>query len=587
MEKREDGWYRIDPVMPFQNFCDFCRYLRGKPNSETDIECVSWYFGKAEEILRSGSYQPKHFPCYVNLRVVAFPVVIVGEIVALLFSGQKRFEGMDDEEARRMANKHNHLSFRKMKSLFRKMDIATESDIEVFMNKFDPMVKHITVLGEQNYVVQKRLREEQLLDELSFYFEYNYETDISPLWNRLEKVLKRIIEFTDTTKATMFLISEHEESDTLSCKVVAGLPKEIMPHVRGFEDILETGVPMRLDLSTDGHTLLQNVESSLKNLAYYLIPISVKPGLDGFFAFGNAEEVGSVNVEAAILVEIAYLVSRHVQRAYFEVALHQQNREREKNIQELEEVNRAREEFMTEMSHALRAPMQSIVSEAEYLAHHCSRMHHHDEEIVKSTNNLIEEVGILKNKLDNSLFSGDMEIEYDLRENSLVSLIDECADRFRDIARRERDINIIVQVDGIPDFKFDRDNMDIVFTNLLDNAIKFSHGGKDIYVRGTVVWNEVKVEVEDFGLGIEEEEKGKIFQKYYRGELKDRRRFISGTGIGLTVARKIVEDHGGMIYVDSRPAAGIDHDPEKLKAGEAFITTFTVSLPYQMNEEKK
>jgi len=516
-------------------------------------------------------------------------IVIGGKMVAALFSGQKRFEGMDDEveeQARRMTNEHKRLRFSKMKRMLRKMDVATEADIKAFMDKLDSMVKHITALGEQNYVIKKRLQEELFFDELASYFEYSYEADINPLWDRLERVLQRVNEFIGT-QISMFFINEDRESKIWNCQAAAGVPKKLSPNLRldctQMEDFrLDTAFDISID---EDYLFLEGEKADIEKFLgnYYLVPITLQRRLDGLLAFKHV-------LGRNVLDELADLAETHARTAYFEVAQSQRIKEREAHIQKLEEVNEEREEFIAETAHVLRGPMQSILSEAEYLAYRCPKIHHQDENIMKSANKTIEEVGILKNKLDNSLLFGDMErriIEYELRENSLVSLIEECANQFRNIAKRERDINIIVRVDDLPDFKFDWDMMDIVFANLLDNAVKYSHGGKDIYVRGTVLRNEVEIEVEDFGLGIKEEEKGKIFQKYYRAELKDRRRFIPGTGIGLTVARKVVEDHGGRIDVDSRPAGGIHHDPEKLKAGEAFITTFTVSLPYQMNEEEK
>ena len=603
VEKRGREWNRIDPVIPFQHFCDFCRYFRGESNSETDKECLGWDFKKAEEILQNDNHDPVHFPCCMVLRGVAFPMVIDGKIIAVLFSGQKRFEGMDydvKEQARQMAKEYKRLNFRKMKRLLGKMDVVTESEIRAFMGELTPMVKHITALGEQNYVIKKRLQEEQFLDELSSYFRYNYEEDISPLWSRLEKTLQRVNEFADTQVIMFF--TKDRESKTWLCKAGAGIPEDLVLHFRldctQIEDF-ESGMPVNIDehsLFLDGKKA--DMEGYLGN--YYPFHVPLRRNLAGLLILKKISEKVvsvdvegdslSVDVEVALLKEIADVINVQIRAVYFEVDQHQRSRDQEKHIQELEEVDKEREEFMIEMAHALRAPMQSILSESEYIARRRTKMSRPDWQITKSSNKIIEEVGILKNKLDNSLLFGDVDrrlIEYNFRENSLVSLIEECADLFRDAAERERDINIILEVDGLPDFKFDRDKMDIVFTNVLDNAIKFSHGGKDIFIRGTIVKNKIEIEIEDFGLGIKEEEKGKIFQKYYRAQLKDRRRFIQGTGIGLTVTRKIVEDHGGSIYVDSRPAAGIDHDPEKVEAGEGFITTFTVTLPYQMNEEEK
>ncbi len=379
----------------------------------------------------------------------------------------------------------------------------------------------------------------------------------------------------------MLFVKEGDDS-TFACKASAGMPRNMISHSRldfieihGFRH--ETAI--HTDIDSRHLSLRVRKEDRKKYLGkYYLVFIPLQRGIDVLFAFKDLKP-DAESIEAGFLLEIANSISTYIRRAYFEVEQHRLNREREDNIRELKAADKEREEFMNEMAHALKAPMQSILSETEYLAYRFRRIQGRDQEIVRSANKVIEEVGILKNKLDNSLLSGDMEIEYNLKHGSLTSLIEKCANQFRSISQRERNIDIIVELDSIPKFQFDWYGIDIVFTNLLDNAVKYSHGGKDIYVRGTLEENGVRVEIEDFGLGIMEEEKRKIFRKYHRAELRDRRRFIPGTGIGLTVAKKIVEDHGGRIEVDSYPSGREGHDPEKLRAGESFITTFAVYLP--------
>jgi signal transduction histidine kinase len=85
------------------------------------------------------------------------------------------------------------------------------------------------------------------------------------------------------------------------------------------------------------------------------------------------------------------------------------------------------------------------------------------------------------------------------------------------------------------------------FGNLLDNAIKYSDSGK-ISVRAFFASRYVIVEVQDTGDGIAEEDLPKIFDRFYRA---DRARTEIGTGLGLTIVKKIVEAHGGIIQVES------------------------------------
>ena len=101
--------------------------------------------------------------------------------------------------------------------------------------------------------------------------------------------------------------------------------------------------------------------------------------------------------------------------------------------------------------------------------------------------------------------------------------------------------------------------------NVLDNAIKYSPDGSKIFIRLQKRNDLVRMEIEDQGIGIPQNEYHKIFQRFYRGSSKEVRE-ESGTGIGLFLSREIIEKHGGTIMVTSG----------KKKKG----STFVIQLPY-------
>lgn len=101
--------------------------------------------------------------------------------------------------------------------------------------------------------------------------------------------------------------------------------------------------------------------------------------------------------------------------------------------------------------------------------------------------------------------------------------------------------------------------------NVLDNAIKYSPGGSKIFIRLQKRNDLVRMEIEDQGIGIPQNEYHKIFQRFYRGSSKEVME-KSGTGIGLFLSREIIEKHAGTITVTSG----------KKKKG----STFVIQLPY-------
>lgn len=101
----------------------------------------------------------------------------------------------------------------------------------------------------------------------------------------------------------------------------------------------------------------------------------------------------------------------------------------------------------------------------------------------------------------------------------------------------------------------DPDRLAQVIGNLLSNAIKYSPEGGDVRVRAALLGDEAWVWVRDHGLGIPEDHQGQIFTKFFRGDMGSERG-IAGTGLGLVLARQIVEAHGGEVGFESEEDAG-------------------------------
>lgn len=109
----------------------------------------------------------------------------------------------------------------------------------------------------------------------------------------------------------------------------------------------------------------------------------------------------------------------------------------------------------------------------------------------------------------------------------------------------------------------DRSQLVSVFSNLVDNAIKYSEIGGVVNVNSTVKDDEIVLSVTDYGIGIAERDQKRIFERFYRVD-KARSRATGGTGLGLSIVRHIVLEHGGAIDVRSEEGVG---------------STFTVRLP--------
>jgi signal transduction histidine kinase len=102
-----------------------------------------------------------------------------------------------------------------------------------------------------------------------------------------------------------------------------------------------------------------------------------------------------------------------------------------------------------------------------------------------------------------------------------------------------------------------------MFTNLVDNAVKYTPPGGKVEVVGGSEESEITIRISDTGIGIPEGKIPRIFERFYRVD-KARSKATGGTGLGLSIVRHVAENHGGRVTVQSTPGEG---------------STFTVYLP--------
>jgi len=123
--------------------------------------------------------------------------------------------------------------------------------------------------------------------------------------------------------------------------------------------------------------------------------------------------------------------------------------------------------------------------------------------------------------------------------------------------------------DQVPIVRADKNALLQVFYNLIDNAIKFSGVSRQIDISLLSKDDELLVCVKDYGIGIPRKDQEKIFDRFYRSD-ETQRLGIKGSGIGLTIVRKIMEAHKGHLTLESSPGKG---------------STFCIHLPINKNAE--
>ncbi|RYF28997.1 MAG: hypothetical protein EOO17_03215 [Chloroflexi bacterium] len=162
-----------------------------------------------------------------------------------------------------------------------------------------------------------------------------------------------------------------------------------------------------------------------------------------------------------------------------------------------------------------------------------------------------------------------------LHEETLATIYDSIKDDMQLRAASQNRLLIVNLPDTLPTVAADANSVGEVFSNLIDNAIKYSNEGGQIVVTADVVGNFVEVSVKDRGIGMPVNVIPNLFHKFYRSHRS--RETVAGTGIGLYISKAIVESHGGIITARSAEREGstfaftlptYDSVAEKLKAGD-------------------
>jgi PAS domain S-box-containing protein len=217
--------------------------------------------------------------------------------------------------------------------------------------------------------------------------------------------------------------------------------------------------------------------------------------------------------------------------------------------------DRAREDFITQVTHELRTPLTNIRAYTETLS---SGMFDDPNIITECYNVITKETRRLSRLVEDILSVSQLEvgtIELHVDDVDLKSLLN---DAVRDVRGLADDKNIDLQLilpAKLENIRGDRDKLAVVFNNLLGNAIKYTKAGGSVIVGCQFGQDEVVVTVKDNGIGIDPSDHARVFEKFQRAKDPDVLA-EAGTGIGLYTAREIVRRHRGDIELISAKGQG-------------------------------
>jgi signal transduction histidine kinase/DNA-binding response OmpR family regulator len=257
------------------------------------------------------------------------------------------------------------------------------------------------------------------------------------------------------------------------------------------------------------------------------------------------------------------LVAGHMASAVANARAYEEERRR---AEALEEINRAKTVFFSNVSHEFRTPLTLMIGPIEEV------LAKPENQVFPATRALIETAhrsGLRLLKLVNTLLdfsrieAGRMQASYEPLD--LAAWTAELASNFRS-ATQKAGLPLVVDCPPLPEPVFvDRDMWEKIVLNLISNAFKFTFDGEiAISLRPSSSGRSVELTVRDTGTGIPEHELPRLFERFHRVE-GARGRSFEGSGIGLALVQELVKLHGGSIRVESKVGRG---------------STFTVSIPF-------
>ncbi len=302
----------------------------------------------------------------------------------------------------------------------------------------------------------------------------------------------------------------------LSQPVAIGTDDEIGDLARSFNEMVTQLEDSRRELENYSRTLERKVEERTEELER------------------NVKELSEARIATLNILE----------------DINEAKKELEKANRELMEMDEVKSKFLGTASHELKTPLTAIKANVDFVLSGREgpiprNFRQYLLTIQRNTNRIQE---IMEKMLDMArIKAGKIDL---LMER--VNLLKAVKEYVKEIKPVEKRIDIKINIPRYLHVRADRNRLHDIYINLLSNAFKFTPAGGEIRIGARRENDVVLVEVSDTGVGIPEDLWEKVFDEFYQ---VDRRRY-GGTGLGLTIVRNIVEEHGGKIWVNSEVGKG-------------------------------
>lgn len=527
-------------------------FLRDKGVTHINVDQIKFKLLKEGEQIGVGTGTAKakkqKAAEFAKLMDSAWKEYLVGKV------SQKDFEGQNKDSIQAAAKDTKQLA----KTLKRMM--SKQKEAEKFLAQLEQKLFDVGFPAEAIEALKKKLLKPKKVtigeDELA----------------RLRKIEKEFLKNSDgrieSTLETINVIKKKLSDETAR--------SEAIMHQMGQGSVILDKEGKILTINATAQKILGLSEKDLrgKNLKDILKPHHMMTSVSNWQNETETHTPSEIKVHApndetlAVIQESAIVVESETGRSIGVVSALQ-------NVTQQEELNKRKNDILDVLGHDLRAPLGAIKQNFDVLTQMTKLNVEGNAQQKKFLENCHNSIGRMQRLIEKildarQLETGKIMLRYDAIETK--SLLEQSVASLNDLAK-SKNISLKVITTQLRNIEGDPERLYQVITNLVTNALKFTPEGGSIIANGRTIKDMgkeyIKISIKDSGMGINQENLKKIFDKYEQVTV-NAPKGVRGLGLGLSICKNIVELHGGTIWVDSEPEKG---------------STFTFQVPVKPKNE--
>ena len=469
-------------------------------------------------------------------------VVILG--ISLLFKIQR---------LRELGDKINalNLSLEEMDEQA-KLIMRTDMELNKAQEELDRKISGLDTLQKLSREINTTLEEKQIFKKIDnkYLEELGFEKSLAFLWKSLEREFHLYLS----------LGYGLEEPPKIEATVNA--------NKNYFLNLIQAGATASSEFSPDDFLAKDKICQLFLAHSFIISPVLTQEGDQGFIFVGTQNKDAAITKGDQEFISIlANQIGQTLDNARLfektwksqqelEIKVEERTRQLTQAMEEVKKISKRKSDFISSVSHELRTPLTSIKGYAAILLAgklgampdevkiRLQKINRHSDELVHMVNDLLDISRIESGKEDMKIGSQD-----------LLAIVEKVADLLSE-QLKIKNISFSSDIaDNCQKILADRSQIERVFINLMGNALKFTPQNGLISIAAKRLNDTIQVDVQDNGFGIPQDAQEHIFEEFYRVDNTINQE-VKGSGLGLTLVKRIIEAHQGKIWVNSKLGEG-------------------------------